>query len=92
MFHIESVPGSVSRKETVAPSWGVDPATATGDHAAHGVTLSWSPPAFGISLASALLGLALALAHAVVRAVRRRPRPATAVREPAPVAEPVASR
>jgi hypothetical protein len=59
---------------------------------AHGVTLSWSPPAFGVSLASALLGLALALAHAVVRAVRRRPWPAAVVPEPEPVAEPVASR
>lgn len=59
---------------------------------AHGVSLSWSPPAFGVSLASALLGLALALAHAVVRAGRRRPRPTAVVPEPAPVAEPVASR
>ena len=39
---------------------------------AHELALSWSPPAFGVSLASALLGLALALAHAVARAVRRR--------------------
>jgi hypothetical protein len=59
---------------------------------AHGLALSWSPPAFGVSLASALLGLALALAHAVVRAVRRRPRPVAAVPERVPVVEPVASR
>ncbi|MDT7579902.1 MAG: hypothetical protein QOK35_1166, partial [Pseudonocardiales bacterium] len=59
---------------------------------AHGLALSWSPPAFGVSLASALLGLALALAHAVARAVRRRPRPVAAVPERPPVEEPVASR
>jgi hypothetical protein len=58
----------------------------------HDVVLAWAPPAFAVSLASALLGLALAVGHSVARALRRRPdRPAPAP-EPAPVAEPVASR
>jgi hypothetical protein len=58
----------------------------------HDVVLAWAPPAFAVSLASALLGLALAVGHTLVRALRRRPgRPAPAP-EPAPVAEPLASR
>ena len=42
---------------------------------AHGLALSWSPPAFGVSLGSALLGLVLALAHAGARGVPAAPGP-----------------
>jgi hypothetical protein len=59
---------------------------------ARDLVLSWRPPAFGVSLASALLGAALALAQVLVR--RRRPRPTTPappVTPPAPVAAPAAS-
>jgi hypothetical protein len=59
---------------------------------AHGLALSWSPPAFGVSLGSALLGLVLALAHAGIAAFRRRPGPARAVPDRSPAAEPVAAR
>jgi hypothetical protein len=59
------------------------------------VELAWSPPAFGASVAAALLGAVLAVGHAAVRVVRRKrsgrpdvpPDPAL----PA-VAEPVGSR
>jgi hypothetical protein len=63
---------------------------------AHELTLAWSPPAIGSSVLVALLGAALAVGHAIARAVRRRrsgrPDPVSA-EPPAPaVAEPVASR
>jgi hypothetical protein len=59
---------------------------------AHELRLAWSPPGLVPSLAAALLGLALALGQALARAVRRRPTPPAAVREPTAVPEPVASR
>lgn len=42
---------------------------------AHELTLAWSPPALPLGVGSALLGLVLALGHAVARAASRRRRP-----------------
>lgn len=62
---------------------------------AHELTLAWAPPGFPLALVSALLGAALALAHAGARAVRRR-RPSAGAPAPTPpavpVVEPVGSR
>jgi hypothetical protein len=54
--------------------------------------LAWSPPAFGPSLASALLGALLALGLAITRGARRRRTPTAGVVPPVPVAEPATSR
>ncbi len=63
---------------------------------AHELTVTWSPPAFGPSVLSALLGAALAVGLAIVRVVRRRGRrrpDPVSPEQPAPAAaEPVASR
>jgi len=61
---------------------------------AHQLTLAWSPPGFAASVASALLGTALAMGLALARLVRRRrPEPPAAPPELAvAVPEPVASR
>ena len=63
---------------------------------AHEVELAWSPPAFVPSVLAALLGAALAIGHALARAIGRRrsgPREEPVAAEPVPpVAEPVASR
>jgi hypothetical protein len=57
------------------------------------LVLSWRPPAFGVSITSALLGAALAVAQTVVRRRRRRPSPpAPPVTPPVPVAAPAPMR
>jgi hypothetical protein len=67
--------------------------TADVPEGAHELTLAWAPPAFGASLAVALLGAALAVGHALARVLRRRGRSDAAAPEPAPaVKEPVGSR
>ena len=66
------------RRRGACPSGRAPPGLLTVDvpAGAHEVELAWSPPAFVPSVLAALLGAALAIGHALARAIgRRRSRP-----------------
>jgi hypothetical protein len=90
-------PGYTARLDGAEVPVGQGPAgliTVAVPAGAHQLTLAWAPPAFGASLAVALLGAAIAAGQALARTLRRhRGRPGAVSPEPAPaVNEPVGSR